>query len=107
MPYNIAQVDLEEGLRILTNVVGCSNADKGASSSYSGASVLQMTGMEGLRLAYGNYGANPGYALAARRHMHLFETTSEQLGAIAVSQRQWAQMNPWAQLRKPLTMEDY
>ena len=65
-----------------------------------------MTGMEGLRLAYGNYGANPGYALA-RRHMHLFKTTSEQLGAIAVSQRQWAQMNPWAQMRKPLTMEDY
>ena len=81
--------------------------DKGASSSYSGASILQMTGMEGLRLAYGNYGANPGYALAARRHMHLFKTTSEQLGAIAVSQRQWAQMNPWAQMRKPLTMEDY
>ena len=27
VPYNIAQVDLEEGLRILTNVVGCSNAD--------------------------------------------------------------------------------
>lgn len=27
VPYNIAQVDLEEGLRILTTVVGCSNAD--------------------------------------------------------------------------------
>ena len=27
VPYNIAQVDLEEGLRILTNVVSCSNAD--------------------------------------------------------------------------------
>jgi uncharacterized OB-fold protein len=26
-PYNVAQVDLEEGLRILTNIVGCSNAD--------------------------------------------------------------------------------
>jgi uncharacterized protein len=27
VPYNIAQVDLEEGLRILTAIVGCSNAD--------------------------------------------------------------------------------
>ena len=27
VPYNIAQVDLEEGLRILTNIVGCPNAD--------------------------------------------------------------------------------
>src|SRR5207249_3620489 len=25
-PYNIAEVDLEEGLRIMTNIVGCSNA---------------------------------------------------------------------------------
>jgi uncharacterized OB-fold protein len=27
VPYNIAQVDLEEGLRITSNVIGCSNAD--------------------------------------------------------------------------------
>jgi uncharacterized protein len=27
VPYNIAQVDLEEGVRIITNVVGCSNAE--------------------------------------------------------------------------------
>jgi uncharacterized protein len=27
VPYIIAQVDLEEGLRILTNLVGCSSSD--------------------------------------------------------------------------------
>jgi uncharacterized OB-fold protein len=27
VPYNIAQVELEESLRILTTIVGCSNAD--------------------------------------------------------------------------------
>jgi len=27
VPYNIAEVDLEEGLRMMSNVVGCSNAD--------------------------------------------------------------------------------
>lgn len=27
VPYIIAQVDLEEGLRILTNIVGCSSSD--------------------------------------------------------------------------------
>jgi acetyl-CoA acetyltransferase len=105
-----ASMAIEEGL---ANVVVLVYADdplkpkQGAGSSYSGANVLPMTGMEGLRLAYGSYGANPSYALAARRHMHLFGTTGEQLGAIAVSQRKWAQMNPWAQMRKPLTMEDY
>jgi uncharacterized OB-fold protein len=27
IPYNIAEVDLAEGLRIISNIVGCSNAD--------------------------------------------------------------------------------
>jgi uncharacterized OB-fold protein len=27
VPYNIAQVDLEEGLRVMSNIVGCSNTD--------------------------------------------------------------------------------
>ena len=27
VPYTIAQVNLEEGLRILTNLIGCSNSD--------------------------------------------------------------------------------
>lgn len=27
IPYNVAEVDLEEGLRILTNIVGCANDD--------------------------------------------------------------------------------
>ena len=105
-----ASMAIEEGL---ANVVVLVYADdplkpqQGAGSSYSGANRLHMTGMEGLRMAYGSYGANPSYALAARRHMHLFGTTSEQLGAIAIAQRKWAQMNLWAQMRKPLTMEDY
>ena len=105
-----ASMAIEEGL---ANVVVLVYADdplkpnQGAGSSYTGSHMIPMTGMEGLRLAYGLYGANPSYAMAARRHMHLFGTTSEQLGAIAVSQRKWAQMNPWAQMRKPMTMEDY
>jgi acetyl-CoA acetyltransferase len=64
-------------------------------------------GMNGLRAAYGEFGGNPHYALAARRHMHLYGTTSEQLGAIAVAQRKWALMNPRAQMTKPMTLEDH
>jgi acetyl-CoA acetyltransferase len=63
--------------------------------------------MIGLRAAYGNFGANPEYAMAARRHMHLYGTTSEQFGTIAVGQRQWAELNPWAQMKKPMTLEDH
>jgi acetyl-CoA acetyltransferase len=48
------------------------------------------------------------YALMARRHMHCFGTTAEQLGAIAVAMRKHAQLNPNAVMRgRPLTMEDY
>jgi acetyl-CoA acetyltransferase len=48
------------------------------------------------------------YSLMARRHMHEFGTTAEQLGAIAVAMRKHAQMNPNAVMRgKPLSLEDY
>ncbi len=80
--------------------------DKGAGASYGGSG-RRLNSMSSLLSAYGYYGANTGYALAAQRHMHLFGTTSEQLGAIAVAQRKWALMNPWAQMRKPLTLQEH
>src|SRR5439155_1381012 len=45
-------------------------------------------------------------ALAAARHMHEFGTTSEQLAEVAVATRRWAQLNPRALMRDPLTVED-
>ena len=47
------------------------------------------------------------YALAAARHMHQYGTTKEQLGAVAVAARQWAQLNPEAFSRDPLSLADY
>lgn len=47
------------------------------------------------------------YALAASRHMHEFGTKREQLGEVALAARQWAQLNPEAFKRDPLTMADY
>ena len=46
------------------------------------------------------------YALAARRHMHLYGTTPEQLAQVAVSTRKWAKLNPAAKMRGDLTIED-
>jgi len=65
------------------------------------------SGWWGLLGASGIVGANPMYALAARRHMERYGTTSEQLGHIAVAQRQWAALNPLAQLRDPITVADH
>jgi acetyl-CoA acetyltransferase len=46
-------------------------------------------------------------ALALQRHKHLYGTTDEQFGWIAVGQREWAQRNPNAIFRRPLSMEQY
>ncbi|MBV8950291.1 MAG: hypothetical protein JOZ99_05405, partial [Actinobacteria bacterium] len=46
------------------------------------------------------------YAMAARRHMHEFGTTSEQLAEIAVAAREFAALNPDAMHRDPITVED-
>lgn len=46
------------------------------------------------------------YALATSRHMHQFGTTREMLADIAVAARQWANLNPQAFARGPLTREE-
>jgi acetyl-CoA acetyltransferase len=47
-----------------------------------------------------------GYALATARHMHQYGTTREHLAHVAVAARRWAQMNPAAHERGPLTVAD-
>jgi acetyl-CoA acetyltransferase len=46
------------------------------------------------------------YALAARRHMHQYGTRREHLAEVAVAARQWAQLNPEATEKGPLTIDD-
>lgn len=46
------------------------------------------------------------YALAAARHMHEYGTTRTQLAEVAVAARKWAQLNPDAFARDPLTVDD-
>lgn len=56
---------------------------------------------------FGWVGAPASYAMLTRRHMAEFGTTHGQLGAIASACRRHGAMNPRAQLRKPITVEDY
>ncbi|WP_232495250.1 acetyl-CoA acetyltransferase [Novosphingobium kaempferiae] len=46
------------------------------------------------------------YALATARHMHEYGTTREDLAAVALAARAWANTNPDAFARGPLTLED-
>jgi acetyl-CoA acetyltransferase len=105
----VASMAVQSGMAA---VVACVWADaplqqgKSSAAAYGTAASAQ-SGWRGLSAASGMTSANQRYAMAARRHMERFGTTSDQLGAIAVAQRDWAQLNPLAQLRMPITIEDY
>lgn len=60
-----------------------------------------------LLLAAHAFSAANWFALHCRRHMHLYGTTKEQLGWLAVSSRRHAELNPHAVYRDPLTLDDY
>jgi acetyl-CoA acetyltransferase len=56
---------------------------------------------------YGYFTPPQQFAMLAREHMLRYGTTHEQLGSIAVQQRASAVDNPRAQLRAPITLDDY
>jgi acetyl-CoA acetyltransferase len=71
------------------------------------ASTLLQASM-GFAMPYGLLMAAAVYALPTRRHMHLYGTTSEQLGRIAVTFREHASRNPRAVMgRRPMTLADH
>ena len=97
----------------MANYVACVFADaplqKGGSAgaAYGGAGRRGPVGMNSLMPAFGFYGANTSYALAARRYMETYGATNDHFGKVAVAQREWATMNPHATMRTPITLEDY
>lgn len=104
----VASMAIDAGM---AEVVACVWADSplrvGGSAGDYGTGARPTSGWSALLGASGVGGATPMYAMAARRHMERYGTTHEQLGAIAVAQRQWAVMNPHAQMREPITLNDY
>jgi acetyl-CoA acetyltransferase len=82
-------------------------AARAAAANGGGGRPAGIPGFAGLNAHYGYFGVNIGYAMAARRHMAQYGTTSEQFGAIAVAERDWAVMNERAQMREPITIEDH
>lgn len=56
---------------------------------------------------YGWFGTLPGYAMIMQRHMGVHGTPRAAFGEIAVAARRHGAANPKAQVRNPLSMEDY
>jgi acetyl-CoA acetyltransferase len=92
--------------------VACVFADTPRSQSSSGADAyralsLQARGVRSAETAAGLLSTTHRYALAADRYMSTYGVTHDDLGAVAVSQRRWAEKNPIAAMRMPLTLADY
>src|SRR5262245_7256703 len=74
----------------------------------AGGSAAAYGFARGLNAAYGQFGVNALYALVAKRHMERYGTTNDDLGAVAVAERAWANRNPAAQFSDAaLTLDDY
>jgi acetyl-CoA acetyltransferase len=96
----------------LCSVALITHGEMGYSARRGGASrgMMRMFDPESaaaqFELPYGMGGPPSVYALAAMRHMHQYGTTHEQLAEIAVATRKWAQLNPKAFMRDPLSIDD-
>jgi acetyl-CoA acetyltransferase len=55
---------------------------------------------------YGVAGPPTRFTIPILRHMHEYGTTHEQLASVAVATRRWAEKNPRAMMRDPLTIEE-
>jgi acetyl-CoA acetyltransferase len=83
------------------------HGESGRSRNGLPASGSSPQGMEGqFESPYGPPGAPGSYAMACARHMHQYGTTAAHLAEIAVAARKWAQLNPRAYSRDPLTIDD-
>jgi acetyl-CoA acetyltransferase len=68
--------------------------------------IMQLFGSE-FQVPYGDIGAMTLMGHIKRRQMHEYGYTHEQYGQVAVAWRRHAQRNPEAQMRKPMTLDDY
>jgi len=69
-----------------------------------------LAASQNLALQYESFAGLPNpvgaYALAASRHMAVHGTTRKDLAEVAVAARKWAQLNPKAFKRDPLTIDE-
>jgi acetyl-CoA acetyltransferase len=86
--------------------LGYSSTEQRVSRSAQVPTVMSDIGE--FELPYGNFGPAQWFAQAARRHMFLYGTTSEQLGTLAVTIRRHANLNPQALMYgRTLTLEQH
>ena len=86
----------------------CVHSEKLASgvSGQQGIDLFSMAGVsKEWEVPYGQHYSGVA-ALATQRYQYETGTTDEELAAVCVSNRKWAELNPHAMFRKPLTIEE-
>ncbi|MFI6350308.1 thiolase family protein [Streptomyces sp. NPDC050560] len=101
---------LQRGLAKYVILVGAvddwSKSRKSKEQGHRGMAHAEKEGYWGKAL--GDLRAASHHSWMAARHMAVYGTTSEQLGAISVQQRAWACRNPEAKMYgRPITIEDH
>jgi acetyl-CoA acetyltransferase len=96
---------------LIYRTVAAANMGTGAGARNEAASAaarnVRLRGATQWTTPFHVYGTMPYHAMMLRRHMHLYGTTKEQLGAIAITERYHAGFNERAAYRDPMSMEDY
>jgi acetyl-CoA acetyltransferase len=78
----------------------------GSNQLSAGGRLVSMPDPQPYEAAYKPRFPISSYALAAARHMHEFGTTRENLADVALAARAWANLNPDAFARGPLTRDE-
>ena len=78
----------------------------GSNQGSAGGRLVSMSEVQWQEEPYRPRHPITGYALAAARHMHQYGTTREMLAEVAVAARGWANLNPEAFARGPLSIDD-
>ncbi|HEV3450386.1 MAG TPA: thiolase family protein [Acidimicrobiia bacterium] len=108
-PYDAALALRDGKARYILNSFGVAWATQRSEMvGGPGQSHAQEQFKQNLEVPFGWFPQPVYFATVARRHMHEFGTTQEQLGAVAVACRRHANLTPGAVMHdRPLTMEQY
>ena len=104
MTIQHAAMAIDAGLCEVALCVYGDNARTGLPNIFG---LAQMGRGQADEIAYGLLGGPVMEALSAMRYLHEFGATYEMLGSVAITFREHARLNPNAQFRDPLSMEQY
>lgn len=96
---NIAMMAIETGQCEIALVSYADNPRSGSRQAYARP--------KGNDAAYGWFSTAAGYAMIHRAHVHQFKTPPEAFGTFAQATRKHGALNPNAQLRLPITLDQY